>query len=145
LLVRAADDSLDASGRARLDAHMLTCETCRYALDSQRTAHVLLANAFDVDAPLGFTSRVVAHLEPGRSWLDRFDFRRWTWRVSPLAAGLMLAAGIVASGGQTTSASPAIFVVNAADTGVEPTAVRLSDAVGETDLVSRMWYAETSG
>ena len=145
LLVRAADDSLDAAGRARLDAHMLTCETCRSAFDSQQTAHVMLAGAFDVDAPLGFTTRVLAHLERDRPWLDRFDFRRWTWRVSPLAAGLVLVAWIVAAGSQTTSASAVIDVVTAVEAGTEPAAVLLSDAVDDTDLVSLMWDAETSG
>lgn len=144
LLVRAADDSLDPDGRARLDAHLPTCEACRAALETQQLAHVMLSDAFEVEPPLGFTTRVVAHIEPRTSWLDRLDFRRWTWRISPVAAGLVLAAWIVAAGSDTTSASGSIDVVNATDAGVEADAVRWSDTVDGPDLVSLAWDAEVA-
>lgn len=144
LLVRAADDSLDPDGRARLDEHLPTCEACRAALETQQLAHVMLSDAFEVDPPLGFTTRVVAHIEPRTGWLDRLDFRRWTWRISPVAAGLILVAWIVAAGSETTSASASIDVVSATDAGVEADAVRWSDAGDGPDLVSLAWDAEVA-
>jgi hypothetical protein len=104
----------------------------------------MLSDAFEVEPPLGFTTRVVAHIEPRTSWLDRLDFRRWTWRISPVAAGLVLAAWIVAAGSDTTSASGSIDVVNATDAGVEADAVRWSDTVDGPDLVSLAWDAEVA-
>lgn len=137
LLVRAADDSLGADDRVRLDAHTRTCEVCREALAVQRAAYASLAGAFDVDPPLGFSTRVVAHLEsdPQASWLERLDFRRWTWRVSPVAAGLGLAAYLVIATGESTAASAS------AEIGATDPAV-LSDVIDSGDLVSMVWDAE---
>ncbi|MCC7042413.1 MAG: zf-HC2 domain-containing protein [Acidobacteria bacterium] len=145
LLVRAADDSLDADGRARLDAHLPGCGACRAALDSQHIAYVALSSTFEVEPSLGFATRVVANVEPRDSWLDRLDFRRWTWRVSPIAAGLFLAAWVVTDRIETASAFESVAVVNAADAGVQADAVRWSDAVDGTDLVSLTWDAEVAG
>lgn len=145
LLVRAADGSLGHEDRARLDTHLLTCDSCRAALETQRTAHLALADAFDVDAPLGFSTRVLANLEPEPSWFDRLDFRRWTWRVSPVAAALMIAAWMVAASSQTTAASPSVEVVDAAATTTEAEAVLLTDVLEDGDLVSLVWDAEVRG
>ena len=143
LLVRAADQELDAADRARLDRHLLACEACRTALHTQQVAHGMLAEAFAADPPFGFATRVLAHLDaPAPHLLDRFDFRRWTWRVSPVAGGLFLAAWLVAAGTQTSSAAGPVEVVSATGTGAE--AVRWSDAVDGTDLVSLVWEADVA-
>jgi anti-sigma factor RsiW len=140
LLVRAADDSLDAGDRAYFDAHLQTCDACREALAVQRTAYVDLTGAFDVDPPLGFSTRVVAHLDsdPQNGWLDRLDFRRWTWRVSPIAAGLGLAAYLLIATGESTAASESPATATVA---TDPVAV--SDVIDGGDLVSMVWAAET--
>jgi anti-sigma factor RsiW len=144
LLVRAADDSLDADGRAWLDAHIERCEACRAALHTQQLVQSLVATAFEVDPPLGFATRVLSRIEPRERWLDRLDFRRWTWRVSPVAAGLLMAAWVVAADSETTSGSGSADVISAADAGVQADAVRWSDAVDGTDLVSLTWEAEVA-
>jgi anti-sigma factor RsiW len=139
LLIRAADDSLAAGDRAHLDAHLQTCDACREALDVQRTAYVNLAGAFDVDPPLGFSTRVVAHLnsDPQTAWLDRLDFRRWTWRVSPIAVGLGLVAYLMIATGESTAASE-----SAATAIVVADPVAVSDVIDGGDLVSMVWDAE---
>lgn len=135
LIVRAADGSLDAHDRAHLERHLVTCPSCRAALDAQQISHALLARAFDAEAPLGFSTRVIAHLETPAHWLDRLDFRRWTWRIGPVAAALLLAAWMVT--GETTSAAEA--VIGATDAGVAADAVLWSDAMNDADLVSIAW------
>jgi predicted anti-sigma-YlaC factor YlaD len=143
LLVRAADDGLDAMARQRLDAHLASCDGCRAAFDAQRIAHELIAGAFDLDGrSLGFTTRVLAHLEPREHGLDRLDFRRWTWRLSPVAASLLLAAWAVAAWSETSAA--ATDVVSTASSGEYAAAVLLSDAIDQTDLVSLTWEAEVA-
>ena len=141
LLVRAADDSLDASDRAQLDRHLAACPACSRALETQRGGRALLARAFDAEAPLGFSTRVLAHLESSDRWIDRLDFRRWTWRVGPVTAALLLAAWMVT--GDTTSAAEA--VVNATDAGVAADAVLWSDVMNDADLVSITWEATVAG
>jgi anti-sigma factor RsiW len=140
LIVRAADGVLDPVDRLRLDGHLAGCASCRVALDDQRTLASLVAAAFDSRPVPGFTTRVLAHLKPTESWLDRLDFRRWTWWVSPVAAGLALAAWLVAS-----STSTAIALEPAADVAVDPAQIQVvswADAVTEGDLVSLIWQAE---
>jgi anti-sigma factor RsiW len=144
LLVRAADDSLDADDRARLDAHLPGCAACRAALDTQQSAHVLLSTAFAPEPTLGFATRVVANVAPRENWLDRLDFRRWTWRVSPVAAGLLLAAWMVIAGGETTSASVSVEEVSAAGADVQAEAVLWPDVIDGTDLVTLTWDAEVA-
>jgi anti-sigma factor RsiW len=145
LLVRAADDCLDAAGRARLDVHLAGCEACRAALETQQLAHQMLADAYDVQLRPGLATRVVAQLEPSDRFLERLDFRRWTWRVSPVAAGLFLAAYLVVFTSQPTAAFETAGAVTTAEVGDGADAVLLSDAVNGTDLVSLIWEAELAG
>lgn len=137
LLVRAADDEeLAAAERARLDVHLAACHECRAALADQRIVRMSLADAFALEPSRAFVARVLAEVEPARSWLDRLDFRRLTWRLSPVAAGLALAAAFVVATGQ-----PA--VTDAAGLGTTaPAAVSLEDVVEESDFVSLLWAAE---
>jgi len=139
LLVRAGDDSLSAGDRVVLDAHIQTCDGCREALAVQRAASMSLAGAFDADAPLGFSTRVVAHLhgDSQLSWLDRLDFRRWTWRVSPIAAGLGLAAYLMITASESTAASGETAI-----TGDTTAPAALSEVIDSGDLVSMVWDAE---
>ncbi len=132
LIVRAADDTIEPDDRARLDAHLAGCPACRAALEAQRMVHMNLAGAFDAEVPLGFATRIVAQLDPRESWLDRLDFRRWTWRLGPVAAGLAIAAYVVVASEAATSA----------ESTVPETAVLLSDAVDESGIVALTWAAE---
>ena len=140
LLVRAGDGSLDDAGdRARLDRHLASCAACREALEAQQAAHVALATSFDVEPPPGFAARVAAQVQAPASWFDRFDFRQWTWRAGPVAAGLALAAWLIVASSETTIASTGGDLVSAADAAVAAEAVLWSDAMDEADLVSLAW------
>jgi anti-sigma factor RsiW len=137
LIVRAADGALDAAGRARLEAHMATCERCRAALEAQRLAHVLLADWPETMAAPDFSARVLARLDWHRSWLDDWDFRRWTWRLSPLVAALALAAYLTVAQTSATAAGTSAAI----DSDVPVSAALWSDEVSEADLLSLMLTA----
>lgn len=131
LVVRAADDGLDEVDRTKLDAHLIGCRTCQDALDAQRSVHHLVADAYVVEPPLGFSTRVLAHVDVTTRWFDRLDFRRWTLRVGPVAAGLLLAAGLAVLTEQPSAASTD-----------QPT-VPWTDVMNENDLVTMVWEAST--
>lgn len=143
-LVRAAEASLDvlpADERARLEAHLATCPSCTEALADQasmRQALTMLAAA-PVNTFVG--SRVMAHLrseEPVTSWLEALDWRRWTWRLVPVAAVLAIAVGSVAVGTNATNATDTTDTPYATDsTGTMPASSTLvTGEVGGTDLLS---------
>jgi anti-sigma factor RsiW len=102
-LVRAAEGSLDvlpADERARLQAHLATCASCAEALADQtsmRNALTMMA-AEPVNTFVG--SRVMANLRSeglATTWLESLDWKRWTWRLVPVAAALAIAVGSVAA------------------------------------------------
>lgn len=129
LIVRAADDSLDPVGRVRLDTHLASCEGCRAALAEQRSAHETLLDWRPAPASADFARRVVAAAQPGESWLGGWDYRRWTWRLSPVAAGLALAALLVVTQVDRTASSATESEIS------EPTdAVAASVALATTDF-----------
>lgn len=102
-IVRAAEGSLDvlpAEERARLQAHLATCVSCADALADQTSMHQALATlaAEPVDTFVG--TRVMANLRseaPVTTWLESLDWKRWTWRLVPVAAVLAIAVGSVAA------------------------------------------------
>lgn len=138
LVVRAAENVLPTEDRARLDGHLLDCPSCREALADQRAVRSRLLAEPVVGASLGFDRRVMAAIRAevegrSRSWLDSLDFRRWTWRLVPVAAALALAAAVVT---QTDT------VVSAADIDTLPVSSALfSEDVSESSLLSLMLSA----
>lgn len=92
LIVRAADDSLGAADRVRLDAHVTHCASCRDELDAQRAVRGVLRSRTDASVPLGFEHRVMRRLrDDDPLWLPLADWRRWSLALSPLPILLMVA------------------------------------------------------
>ena len=86
-----ADDTLDRTTRVAIESHLATCETCRAALETQRTvAAVLRTRPVDSVSP-EFTARLAERLDAVSGWLGIADWRAWTLRLAPLAAVLALA------------------------------------------------------
>jgi anti-sigma factor RsiW len=105
LIVRGADGALEPAERARLDAHLTVCARCRQAYEGQRNVRrALMAWTPDPAAP-HFAARVLARIPRRESWLDEWDFRRWTWRMAPVAAGMAIAVFVVAGRADLASAS----------------------------------------
>ena len=94
-LLRAADDRLDdADEAARLAAHLQGCAACRQALAEQKAARLALAGRADAAAPPGLAARVLSAVQEGPRWMELLRWRTWTYRLAPVAAGLLLLAGL---------------------------------------------------
>ena len=93
LLARAGDGTLDRTRQEQLDTHLATCPTCRDTLECQTEMWELLSRRPSAPVPLGFSTRVMASLESGESsWMDALDWRAWTFRLTPVAATLLITA-----------------------------------------------------
>ena len=138
LLVRAADDALDADAHLRLDRHVATCAACREALIEQEAAHAALRAAPMARASAGFADRVMTELARPQTWFDVFDFRRLTWRLAPVAAGAAVAAYLAVGSMPSTRA---VNTNGSQGDGAPVSAALLSDGVGGADLVSLMLFA----
>ena len=116
LLARAADADLDPATMARVDSHVASCDACRSALDAQRAIHRLLGDADAWQASAAFESRVAAALASRVPWTEQWDWRRWTWRLVPVAAALVIAAivGVVQSDRSATTTATSTLPVSAA-------------------------------
>lgn len=139
-LVRAGDGSLaelPESDRARLDAHLATCAACRESLAGQVAMREALTSLAETPVTSHVGARVMAELRDqagatgGRGWVDALDWRRWTWRLVPVAAALALVAASVAR----TDAAAATPATDAAAARPVSSALVTGDVAG-TDLLS---------
>ena len=85
---------LDPAGAQRLEAHLDTCPACREAAAGQDGVAAVLSARPDAGPPLGFATRVMAHLDSPPTWLDVINWRRWTVRLAPVAAALLVVAAV---------------------------------------------------
>lgn len=86
LILGAAEDTLDAPGRARLRLHVEGCDACRAALALQTSMRRILAGTELPPVSAGFAARLRERLEPRPTWFDRANWRGWTLRLAPVAA-----------------------------------------------------------
>ena len=106
LVLQAAEnrlDDLDAAERRRFESHLTLCAGCRAALEDQRAVREVLTSRVDVAVPSGFSDRVVAQVTPGLRWVDVLSWRAWTFRLAPVATGLLLFS-LLTAGTATTEA-----------------------------------------
>lgn len=93
VIARAAG-RVDPAGVERLAAHLAGCAACREASAGQDDVAAVLSARPAAAAPLGFATRVMAHLDASPTWLDVIDWRRWTVRLAPAAAALLVVAAV---------------------------------------------------
>ena len=93
VIARAAG-RLDPAGAERLAAHLDGCAACREAAAGQDDVAAVLSARPDAVPPLGFATRVMARLDAPPTWLDVIDWRRWTVRLAPAAAALLVVAAV---------------------------------------------------
>jgi len=147
LLLRAAEGQLQPDDATRLDAHLDACPSCRAALADQRAMRELLQDYPDPGASLGFDTRVMAAIRAesdggARSWLSALDFRRWTWRLVPVAAALALASVMVNQQDAAGSEDEATDSTISASADALPVSSALwSESVNESSLLSLMLTA----
>lgn len=93
LLSAYLDEQVSAGERARITAHLLTCESCRAHLESLRKTVALIHTAEPVRAPEGFRTelheRITAQPRhtPGTMTLARWT---WSWRTAAAAVAVVL-------------------------------------------------------
>jgi anti-sigma factor RsiW len=147
LLVRAADGSASAQELAQLDTHLATCDACAASLAEQRAVHAWLDAQPVTGASLGFDARVMAAVRAEtaggvRGWLDSLDFRRWTFRLVPVAAALALAAVAVSRTDATGQVETPDTEVSATVTDAQPVSSALwSDSISGSSLLTLMLTA----
>ena len=93
VIARAAG-RLDPAAARRLAAHLAGCPVCRGAAADQDDVAAVLSARPDAAPPLGFATRVMARLDAPPTWLDVIDWRRWTVRLAPAAAALLVVAAV---------------------------------------------------
>lgn len=100
-LVRAAETPDLEAIEPALAAHLQRCDSCRAALEEQRQIRTMLAARPAMAASPALRVRVREAVERERTWTAVIDFRRWTWRLVPVAAAVVLLTivGIQSTGG----------------------------------------------
>ena len=145
LLVRAAEGSSWPEDEVRLNDHLRQCASCRAALADQRAMRDLLQSYPVEGARLGFDTRVMAAIRAeadGRqaSWLGSLDFRRWTWRLVPIAAALALASAVVSQTDPAADDETTLAASTSSD-ALPVSSALWSESVSESSLLSLMLTA----
>jgi hypothetical protein len=92
LLVRAADGTLEPHERLRLDRHVRACTPCAQALVEQTEVAGLLRAMPASEPPARVAHAIALRIAGSSDWLAVVDWRKWSWRLAPMAATLLLAA-----------------------------------------------------
>ena len=93
-VITRATGRLDAVDAEPPEAHLDDYAACREAAGGQDDVAAVLSARPDAAPPLGFATRVMAHLDGPPTWLDVINWRRWTVRLAPVAVALLVAAGV---------------------------------------------------
>jgi hypothetical protein len=143
LLARLADDALDGAGRAALDGHLLRCAACRAEAEAQRAVLAVLRARPAAEAPPWLAARIFAEIAAESGLLGVADWRGWTFRLAPIAAGLLIAAlvwgGLPSTSPAGVSLSPIVetWVMGDRTDGLPATAVFWqSDVSADTLLMT---------
>lgn len=85
--------------------HVRACDRCREELEEQLTVRGLLAVVVGEPVPPGFAARVCARIETSASPVERVNWKAWTFRLTPVAVGLLLAGALMTLHASRTSVS----------------------------------------
>ena len=95
VLIDYQDGRLDDRGCRDVGEHLAACAACRAAAAEQRAVSDVLASRPEVPVTAAFASRLAARLAGEGSWFAVADWQWWSVRFAPVAAALLVAAGIV--------------------------------------------------
>ena len=153
LIVAQADGVEHPGNRTELGAHLATCERCRGVLAANAEVRPVLMARPRADVPAHFVARVTARVSSRAQaeWLTLVDWRRWTEWMLPVAATLVLIAGLTSvvmeTGSQMTTTETATAIeswaVGADDAGSAETAALRQDVSSE-ELMAAMLGAKTT-
>lgn len=137
LIVRHPGARISSDEEQHLQRHLNECGECREALAAQRQVSDILARRSTAMVSPDFANRVMADLPVNPAWLELLNWQRWTFRLAPVAATLVLVA--VLGFGETEATRPLEFsdlVVDwVADDGTGPETPGLDLLWQETDVV----------
>ena len=136
MLMREDSGRLSLDEQRTLVAHLAACAGCRDMAREQRMVAEVLVSRVDAPVPPGFADRVLTVLDTPAGWLALADWRRWTLRFAPVAAGLTLAALLVPS---------ATIEANTPELEQIAQTFALDDQEGDPPVTSLFWQPEVDG
>lgn len=98
LLAEYADGTLDPDDRARVDAHVSTCDSCREELALASSARQALEALPQLDVPAGTTWPVVQRAGQRRRWLPAMPRAAWVTAGAAAAAAAVIGAFALVGG-----------------------------------------------
>jgi anti-sigma factor RsiW len=111
LMMRVMDDDVPESARAALEAHVAECAECAEAWRDQQVVRAWLVDRPPAAPSPAFARRLAGELDALTPWWAIVDWRRWTLRLAPVAAVLLLlvggALGVTSSSSSATPVSTA--------------------------------------
>jgi predicted anti-sigma-YlaC factor YlaD len=136
LLLDELAGRLDAGRRQQLHEHLAACTTCREMSDAQAEVSHVLASRPEAAVRADFAARLAGEIARQSGWFGLAD---WLWlsvRLAPIAALLLLAAGLVVERQAAQASDPASLseVVETWATGDS----------GATPVTSVLWQPEAS-
>ena len=137
LLLNRLDNRLPEPGRTALDEHLRVCAGCREAEAAQGDVSRVLASRPEAAVRASFAAQVAERLREEPEWFRLADWRWLSLRFAPVAALLLVAAGIVVER-QASEASSTVSLSAAFNTW----------AIGESDSVpvtSVLWQQDAGG
>ncbi len=142
LLVRRREGTLSEADRATIERHLAGCAGCRDAAAAQDQVAATLAARPDAEPAASFAARVSARIAEESGWFGVADWRWLSVRLAPVAALLLVLAGVFIERqnqpAQTASLSGVVetWANTSADrTGVPVTAVLWEPAASEDSVL----------
>jgi hypothetical protein len=120
---RAADGSVMDADFWR---HLERCSVCSTILEDHATVSYLLTTCAPRPVPPGFSRRVRLRIALRTSLLEWTDWKSWTLRLAPLAAGLAVAA--------------IVWLWPAAPRSLEAVMRNWTDVRGQTPVTALFWH-----
>jgi len=130
LVARSADGSIAPAESERLDEHLRSCDACRAALDAQRDVRAWLVARPALAASPDLFVKVRDALEREARGPLGVDYRRWAWRLAPIAAAVVIAAAWDVSTTANTASTASAY------SDVPVTSVLFSGDVSDDSLLS---------
>ena len=128
---------LDDRSHAVLDEHLRACANCREAAAAQAEVSTALAARPEADVSPSFAARLTDRLDEEAGWFGLADWRWLSVRLAPIAAILLLAAGIVIER-QDAGSSPQPSLTTLVDTWTS------GGGSGEVPVTSVLWQPQTN-
>jgi len=136
LLLDELAGRVDDGRREDLHEHLAGCAACRETAAAQSDVSRVLASRPETEVRADFAARLARELAQESGWFGLADWRWLSMRLAPVAALLLLAAGLVI-GRQQSPASPQASLSTVVETWA-------SGGTGGAPVTSVLWQEETS-